>query len=82
MDFWVEDKIEVAHRIAQRLGPIGKYNEKGKHYVVSTAEYGKIWYGDIDIKSDMRTLKNIALTLKSNLILEHEVEPTEIAYDG
>lgn len=83
MEFWIEEPIEHAHEVAARhLGVIGKYNERGELVTILTPEYGKIWYGDLDLTDEdgKAALAYLSLILKQTLIVETPTRKFELDY--
>jgi len=83
MDFWQEEPIEHAHKVAsQHLGTIGKYNESGELVTLSTPEYGKIWYGDLNLDDEdgKTALSYLSLILKQTLFVDTPTRNFSIEY--
>lgn len=83
MEFWQEEPIEHAHKIAaQHLGNVGKYNERGEFIILSTPDYGKIWYGDLDVGNEdgKAALAYLSLILKQTLFVQTPTRKFQLDY--
>ena len=78
--FWTEEDVQPAYELAVKLfGPHNRYEQQNKNahknLTIMTREYGKLWFGDLEINTEVReNLEKLSVTINQRVYLVRELD--------